>query len=795
MKKTLFLSALLSAALCSSAFGSAEGFINESAYGWVYYMTADNQTIESISKDEASFKIWADNADGSERLTETVTNLSIGEGKTVTVEHSGWGGNARYFKLLTVDTLSAANNSALVVTDGNVVKVNNVSGSLKAMTIGNDSTDDTTYTDKDTTLTLTNGATLTGMLSFRAGNLNVTGGTFTAGSFDMNCTGNKAAGQMNLSGTAKASTNTMWLGHNAAITLADGAQFSFNSKYSISALDGKSATLTRNDNAGGSYSIGDGKYTISNAAVTILANDIALGNKLDGVTLDGTGKNVTLSGAVNDSSLKNVTMSGQNLTGSVNLDAVSMTGRLNVLGHVTMQNGVTNTYSNEFAMIVGNTSAEGTGHTLTFSAGVYDLSQHDKSIAVYKGNSMVVQNGATVDVKAIYYGSAWENNGTVTVDAGGKLNILSGGSSATHVGQMVANGTVSVANNLNSNTSLLVGEAASYTQSNGTVAMNSFMDLAANATVTLSGNGSVNVKGTEANYGVWMKNGSKIKFTGTGSLTVALDSLTIAADDSADSYITSSGNGQIGAKGDSLNALLTFHNTKLTINGTELRKYNVEGGSVTVAQNKTATIKSALSNTTALVLNSGSSVSFNGNASVASVSGSGAAMTLNHNLTVKGDASIGTLTLNSGASIDTTAHNGTLTTTTLTVNSDTAINANLVVNDHGTLDFSSGHTLTMGCTVTIGDEVTVIISDEVQEYINRGEAMTIMYGVDNATLESITMGNVHFIMNGVERPDFFFVTEEDTVNDGMKLMVAPEPATATLSLLALAALAARRKRK
>lgn len=128
-----------------------------------------------------------------------------------------------------------------------------------------------------------------------------------------------------------------------------------------------------------------------------------------------------------------------------------------------------------------------------------------------------------------------------------------------------------------------------------------------------------------------------------------------------------------------------------------------------------------------------------------------------------------------------------LTTTNLTVGGNATLNADLVVNG-GTMTFANNAILTMGSKVSIGDDVTVVLTQEMVDSIYRGEWVEIIASVDGVA----TLGNTSFTgATGVtlDQPKAYALTQIDD-----KVYITPEPATATLSLLALAALASRRKR-
>lgn len=148
-------------------------------------------------------------------------------------------------------------------------------------------------------------------------------------------------------------------------------------------------------------------------------------------------------------------------------------------------------------------------------------------------------------------------------------------------------------------------------------------------------------------------------------------------------------------------------------------------------------------------------------------------------------------------------HAAALTVSSLTVTDNSTLNADLVLADNGsiTFDFSGSDEkkLTMGCSVTLGNDytvyldhatITMLMSDE------HAEGLTLIQDIE--TIRDILLAdNVRaYDTTTNEESDILLYTQ--TESDGTKSLRArratPEPATATLSLLALAAFTARRRR-
>ena len=318
--------------------------------------------------------------------------------------------------------------------------------------------------------------------------------------------------------------------------------------------------------------------------------------------------------------------------------------------------------------------------------------------------------------------------------------------------------------------------------------------------LTLTGGTNINMTDAGTGKGVWMDQDKTITIDSTSTLSVAGDlALTGTAQNAtvtATGIVDATHNNQLGTNGAYHNTV-NIANAAITVLGNTVRNYNISGGSVTVGNDKTVTVNSTLSGTTALVLGSGASVSFAQDTSVASVSGAAATVTLDHNLAVAGNVTIGSLTLSGGADITAETiigeHNGTITLSGLTVtDNDSKMNGNLVMAG-GKLIFANNTTLTMGCSVTIGadDLVTVELTEEMVDIIAGGGRVDLFTDVEGAQLV-----NGKIVFTGVDgatldKANVYSLQYDETTKT---IYAAPEPATATLSLLALAALCARRRR-
>lgn len=134
------------------------------------------------------------------------------------------------------------------------------------------------------------------------------------------------------------------------------------------------------------------------------------------------------------------------------------------------------------------------------------------------------------------------------------------------------------------------------------------------------------------------------------------------------------------------------------------------------------------------------------------------------------------------------------------------LNANLTLNSGASLEVAAGG-LAMGSSLTLNEGITLGTSTLERVYaLSVGESTTLFSGVDGLTLggteySSITTEDSILAMpyfsnlNGNNYVLTYTGTDNGSLNITLMTAAVPEPTTATLSLLALAALAARRRRK
>ncbi|MDO5449608.1 MAG: hypothetical protein Q4F30_01830 [Akkermansia sp.] len=126
------------------------------------------------------------------------------------------------------------------------------------------------------------------------------------------------------------------------------------------------------------------------------------------------------------------------------------------------------------------------------------------------------------------------------------------------------------------------------------------------------------------------------------------------------------------------------------------------------------------------------------------------------------------------------------------------LEANLTTEGGSTLNFTAGVALTMGCDVNMGKGTNIVINSADFAKLQDGGMVTLFNGVDNSFCMDVTDYVFCELVTASEgsgdpKPTVYF----QTVGDKAVLSTTrvPEPTTGTLSLLALAGLCARRRRK
>lgn len=174
------------------------------------------------------------------------------------------------------------------------------------------------------------------------------------------------------------------------------------------------------------------------------------------------------------------------------------------------------------------------------------------------------------------------------------------------------------------------------------------------------------------------------------------------------------------------------------------------------------------------------------------------------------------------------SHGNDLVMQNLTVDANTILNANMVLKDAARVRFAADAVVTLGCTLTLMGDADIMLLNEPPLTID--DARTLVEGVDDVLLgngQDVRQSWKQYADKDVWYTDLyeardaqgamFYTTDSTTLGATLSqlslvydnatqdsqgavigrlvIMNMPEPTTGTLSLLALAALAARRRRK
>ena len=176
----------------------------------------------------------------------------------------------------------------------------------------------------------------------------------------------------------------------------------------------------------------------------------------------------------------------------------------------------------------------------------------------------------------------------------------------------------------------------------------------------------------------------------------------------------------------------------------------------------------------------------------------------NTSLIMSDFATLESLTLGSGVSFGAfktaesrsaaTNNETTLSLSNLTVGKGAILNANIVLGKDSILSMEG--CLTMGSSVALASGMTIDLSTDLLTRLYQGEAIDLFASVDSLTLDGLNIDHDSITEVSFNVDDMVQTFDMAYSNAGtVSITLVPEPATATLSLLALAGLAARRRRK
>ncbi|MCQ2364270.1 MAG: hypothetical protein MJ051_01780 [Akkermansia sp.] len=614
------------------------------------------------------------------------------------------------------------------------------------------------------------------------------------------------AGSITVNGTNNVISSELSIRKASTLTVKEGGELLISGKVSrFGGFDGAltktgAGTLTITGNITGGSIIGDG-------AKTIIKDNTISGGTFQNVTFTNAKVNGTIT-------LNNVTGDGKlqaALGGLSKSDAQGATGTINLGGGEYTFNA-DSTANGLNLVFSANTEINGhgydsDGHIITLSNGA-SVNTGAHELKIESEATLKVTNGAVTSGTIILGHNQTSNPGFLSMTGG---SITTGfiksnaGYAASENTFTMAGGTLTFTKPASEgDTAYNAIDGVTATITGGTLSTAQAAWKIDNENVTLSG---VTISGANA---------ATLSHVKLGDTTTK-----IHTDTTVTGGITSVGyrNGQYAFLVEN-NHTLTFTDADYDLSNSSAGIGVTAGSKVVVESDASLTVKTFVASSTNVAGNGNLTVKDGGSVNVqgggfrdaylndivldgsltvangatlttnALTGGAASSLAVNGTVNVGGTApvTVGCLTLGSNATITVQNHNGSLTTTDLTVNGTSEVNANLVVNG-GTITFADNTTLTMGCSVTIGstDAVTVVLTQDMVDAVATNGYYDLFTSVETATL-----GNIVFVAaDGVTLNDG---TAYSLQWDGSRIYVAPEPATATLSLLAFAALCARRKR-
>lgn len=776
----------------------------------------------------------------TDRTLDGGTTLTVGEGVTIAntgVSHLG-------SATLNIDggTYSTGSMLGQDLGGGKVTKIN-ITGGLFEVT--NTDTNRGGYKGGSIRLAHWPGSNST---------LNVLGGEFRALGAEIGM-GDDGTATVNISGTGVVNTRGIYAKGGSAINLSNGGTLNLGANGLFGGtgtltVSGTGATLgaladwhVENDVA---INMTDASLTVNTGdAKTIDLTGANLTTSNTSISLAGSGTLLigsAINGAVNLAESSGAALEIAN-TFTAAESKIMLNGEESANGFLTANYQVMNLGSGQSSNL---TSVAMNGATLDFdgttgvasgNTGIFvvgsSFSSSDMAAYVSDTNSIQINNGATLTVDTATLAKDVTVSGAATMNIGADSTVsksqvsLQDGASLTLTGSgnYVLNGTsalgatlgadwtgtVVVQNHAENNINL-----APLAKANSVIEMNGFSGWTGNN--LWKGTNTQNIKLTDTATGVawdcgafssandtctfsgdWSGTGT-FKTTGTPAGNMRYMNYTFSGDVSkwTGSFVKASTNTSttltFTGKAEEVNAAVTYENQvgnlHVVADADTTFKSTIKATDLTVNEGKNVTFESTVTLDNAMTVNG--TATFKTQTTFGTVVNSG---TLNFDADA---VTVTTLTLNAGSVIQLKDDDsGVLTTSALTVGGDATINGDLVIADEGSLTMSG--VITMGCALTLGTGIT-LDADTIAS-VQGGATVTLFEGVDGLTLGTaeLTLGDSvqaeTVFANLLDGPmDKYFLNYNDDKTVTLSLTVVPEPATATLSLLALAGLAARRRR-
>lgn len=747
---------------------------------------------------------------------------TIGNGNTLsfTGDISGWTGT--YYNGNVAGTANPGWNT-LNFRSGETINANFVNNAITnnchlTLNLNGDTVVNGTLSTKTQALNVNVGGTVTFNNSASITSLSASGKSVTIGS-------NEAThGALTVSGTANIGKLTMQEGTTATFNgtsvqlSADNAYKTSNveaSKATISLADGTNVRVSGDSNIGtlhisGNVSIADNRNVnyVQSATIHNLSSEAGAHLTLAAVFDTSLNTTYTLGGA-------NTVASANDFNGTIefkrNNSKTGYTTKLilsdtNIAKDAVIELNNANAGSKfgiglaaSTVKVAGIQDAESTKGALIFSGTNYDAPDSTVRTLELGGSgeySTAATLGANINLTMDGSGTQTFNgnlngfNGLVKAN-GGKLVLANSAATADAValkGIFINNGTLELSGGKytvgasSPNTNGLFAETKAV--DTGSLVLSDGANLAVNATnndwrfQVNSGEGAgIYVKGADSTLSVSLNDGGQVSFK-------ALD----ATSETGARIAKNGGNGESFGVGKSA--------------------ISVSDADYTLAYNKAVTVKNTLSNT-AVTNNGTGKVSLDNaaNTLVAVHAAKGDVDLLNTGDVSLAELSVGnghTVSVVDGAALAAGESNvGNVTVTgLLTASEGSVLNANLKL-AQGAKVVSHG-ALTMGCTVTIAGDLIlsvdgnagaapVAVFKDVESLTLNGEDVSMGWYDASTVLNSLTINGGSDPITGAGLKDYVIGYWNGTVS--VAHTTVPEPATATLSLLALAAMAARRRRK
>lgn len=574
---------------------------------------------------------------------------------------------------------------------------------------------------------------------------------------------------------------------------------------------------------------GDGTITLS------AANTYSGGTTLKGGTVETSNATALGTGALSTETgtTSTVIVTGADaltITGKINMDSDSV---LNLQGNVTVESLIdassSNTKKGTINLVSGTTTAE--SRIWLSQNSKLNIEQGAKLVASgfsYSGNkadtagSISAIGSQEIELVNSDGGSAWGHNTNKINTLLSNLDVEYSGASASTLNANMTNvalstkagagkltlareGGVSL-NSLTANSDVELSTATTVTGATS---------IAEGTTVTVSGAGSslasLSGGGTlSSSTDLTPTDGSG--FTGTLEATGGTLSVSEVGSSLASVAASNGGNVRVESSGSLTAASVSVTDGSSVSMGmsssaadTDSIRVTTLSGLGTLSGASSVSVDSASGFTGTLKATGGTLSVTQVGATLAGVKAEGGTVNLLNTSSVSvTDVVIGagkTVGVYSGDSVPSTAdtnNEGALTVTNLTVDgSGATLNANLVLSGSLTL----GSALTMGSTLTLGSGITLTATDYVHiNNITKDTEITLFSSVDSVTYGT---GSTSLTSTEVDASNVFshLNTGDFTIrfDNGDVILKAnnnvPEPTTATLSLLALMGLAARRRRK